>query len=89
MVFNPFLSPILVLPAPLHSLMKPLFWIIAIASLTLAMGGCASLNEWAAKREQRTYNSYANQSLNCSHPERSKTHHSLIRIASTHHKKTI
>jgi uncharacterized protein YceK len=43
--------------------MKPLFWVIAIVLLTLNLNGCASLNEWVAKMEQRTYNSYANQAL--------------------------
>jgi hypothetical protein len=43
--------------------MKKLYWAIAIALLTLHFGGCASLNEWAAKRDKRIYNSYANQAL--------------------------
>ncbi|MDM8564290.1 hypothetical protein QUF74_01400 [Candidatus Halobeggiatoa sp. HSG11] len=43
--------------------MKPLFWIIIIASLTLNLNSCASLNEWAAKMKERTYNSYTNQAL--------------------------
>jgi len=50
-------------PAPLHYLMKPLFWAIAIASLTVYFSGCASINEWVAKMEERTYNRYANQAL--------------------------
>ena len=43
--------------------MKPLLWAIAIASLTVYFSGCASINEWVAKMEERTYNSYANQAL--------------------------
>ena len=43
--------------------MKPLFWIITIALLMVQFSGCASLNEWAAKRDKRIYNSYANQAL--------------------------
>jgi len=43
--------------------MKSLFWTMALASLTLHFGGCASINEWAAKIDERTYNRYANQAL--------------------------
>ena len=43
--------------------MKSLFWTMALASLTLHFGGCASINEWAAKMDERTYNRYANQAL--------------------------
>lgn len=41
--------------------MKPLFWTITLLSLTLH--GCATLNKWSAKMDERTYNRYANQAL--------------------------
>ena len=43
--------------------MKSIFWIMTIALLMVQFSGCASLNEWAAKREKRVYNNYANQAL--------------------------
>jgi len=36
---------------------------MTIALLMVQFSGCASLNEWAAKREKRVYNNYANQAL--------------------------